>query len=139
MLGATAWVVALLVGCLVTDSHDLLLPVVLPLGLASLGLGMLLLVSLEGAAPAAAGSGNRGVPGTVCAGAVSIVIGLLLLLVHLMLIPAFQTHDRLAAFVRDLGGIIELPDWIGTAVLGAGCVVLAFGMRRVAAKASNGN
>lgn len=128
LIGCVFWVLPLAALFLAKGRTDLLLPVALPMLLASLALGLLagvLLLTLGGRmAPAA-----MRLP--LVLGTVAVLCGLLLLLADGFVVPVLQADRELAAAVRKAGGILELPRWLACAFLVAGSGALGPAIRRL--------
>lgn len=126
LLGYTSWILVLTAICLATGRTQYLLPVCLPMLLASLALGLLLIALVEPAARA----GGPLPPGFALRlqGAIWSSIGLLTLLAEAFVVPMLA--DRaLADAVRSTGGVLEVPRWIPTLALACGCALLLAGLR----------
>jgi hypothetical protein len=127
LVGMTSWTVALGVIFACTGHADVLLQVVLPLLLASLGLGLLVLALAELAA-----DDPRLLPirALLVLGATWVAVGILLLLGDAFVSPLLERDETLASITRMTGGVARLPRWSAVAALAFGCASLAFALRR---------
>lgn len=128
LFGCTSWVLVLGLMCLVHGRLDGLLPVVVPMLLASLGLGLLLLHSFEPLFVAA--PQPRSATGLHFTGGLLVVVGVLLLLAEAFVLPLLESDRSLADLVRRSGGVLSVPREVPTGLLLAGCVLLAWPVRR---------
>jgi hypothetical protein len=69
-------------------------------------------------------------------GATAIAIGVLLLLVEGLVAPELESDRGLAEIVTATGGVLGLPRWLATAMLLAGGLSSAAGLRRAGCGAS---
>ncbi len=134
LIGCTAWILLLSAICAATGRAQYLLPVCLPLLLASLGLGLLVLAIVEPMARAAPGPRPPGFQSLVL-GATWISVGMLALLVETMVAPMLAADRTLAEVVRGSGGVLALPRWLASAFLAGGCGAVAVGLRKQAGPA----
>lgn len=126
LLGCTAWLLPLAVLCAARGRADALLDVVLPMLLASLGLGGVLVAVLVLARHAAS-------PATFAplfVGALGVALGTMLLLAEAFVSPLLLEDAHLQASVRAMGGVSMLPRALPLAALSAGVVGLCVGLRR---------
>lgn len=130
LVGSTAWAVLLGIVCAATGRCALLLPVVLPLLLASLGAALLVLVPIEllHRGPVA-DAGRVRVP--LVLGGVGVLCGMLVLLAESTLAPVFAADPDLAAGIRSTGGVLALPRWLSGGMLLLGIAGLAVALRRI--------
>ena len=130
LIGCSAWVVALAVVCLANGRTDALVPVVLPMLLASLGLGMLVMASLQlvRSLPVTVQAAARG---TLFFGGLCVVLGVLLLLVEGFVTPLLSADPSLTHNVRAVGGLLTLPRAVPIALLIAGVALSMIGVRRL--------
>ncbi len=136
LFGCTSWVLVLGLMCVVNGRSEALLAVVVPMLLASLGLGLLLLHSFEplfAAAPP-----PRPATGLHFAGGLLVVVGVLLLLAEAFVVPLLESDRSLADVVRSSGGVMAVPREVTTGLLLVGCVLLAWPLRRQGAGAPPG-
>jgi hypothetical protein len=129
LVGSTAWIVVLGVLCAATGRTEYLLPVVLPLLLASLGLGLLALAGIEplSRVPRLQQTSCRT---PIVLGAIFVLGGVLLLLAEGFVMPVLATDPVLADVVRATGGVLEMPRWVAGGALAAGVAALIVGLRR---------
>lgn len=124
-VGFTAWILAL-GGLMLANGHaDALLPVILPLFMASLGLALLTLVAVEASMPGSAPAPRF----PVALGATALSCGVLLLLVAGFIVPIVDADPALGSQVRSAGGIIAIPPFVTDLLLALGCVLLAGALR----------
>ena len=130
LVGCSAWIVVLGVICAATGRSEHLLPVILPLLLASLGLGLLVLVAMEPLLllPPEVQERCRVL---IVLGGVWAVCGILLLLAEGFVVPVLEGDQDLAATVRATGGVLSLPRWIAVLLLALGVAQLVAGLRRL--------
>lgn len=116
LVGFTSWTAALAIVCMAVGRFDMLVPVVLPLALASLGLGFVFLFVVAGA------QGPERRPFVV--GSVQTLVGVLVLLADAMLTPQFAGDPALAA---ASGSAVSMPVLWGFAMvqIAVGACVLA--------------
>lgn len=117
-VGGTAWCVALAIAFVAVGRKDLLVPVVLPLLLASSSLVSLLLVAIRSLDLQ---GGERVV---LILGAVAAIVGVLLLLVEAWVSPVLESDAGLQRFIASTGGVTRVPRWVATALLGVGAALL---------------
>ncbi|MGE3173694.1 MAG: hypothetical protein AB7O97_13805 [Planctomycetota bacterium] len=131
LFGCSAWMLMLGFVCLVNGRADALLPVVLPMLLASLALGMLVLAAFEPvmALPVQAQAKLRF---PLVFGGLMAVTGILLLLAEAFVTPVLRGDPALAQIVHDTGGVFALPRWLSCVLLAAGIGVMAMGLRAAA-------
>ena len=122
LVGFTSWAVVLGAICIGTGRTQYLWPVILPVLLASLGLGLLALCAIEPALPGAPPPRDRV---RRVLGAVGVGIGLLLLLADGLVVPMLEADRALGDVVRSSGGVLGVPRWSATLALVAGCALLA--------------
>jgi hypothetical protein len=132
LVGFTSWIVVLGAICACTGRGDVLLPIVLPLLLASLGLGLLVLVIVE---LAAADPRLQPLRATLVLGATWIAVGVLLLLGDAFVGPLLEQDAALARITQLTGGVARLPRWGAVLALTFGCVSLGVSLRRRGAAA----
>jgi len=127
LVGTTSWIVVLGAVLACTGRADALLPVVLPLLLASFALGLLVLALAELAA-----ADPRFLPlrTPLVLGATSVAVGILLLLGEAFVAPLMEQDSRLADLTAAVGGVARLPRWIAALWLALGCASLAAALRR---------
>lgn len=127
LAGSTSWIVILGLVCLCTGRFAVLLPIVLPLLLASLGIGLLVVLLAE---LAAAEPRWQSLRGPLVLGAACTSTGLLLLLIDAWVSPMLEGDPGLAGFTRMTGGVARLPRWLAAAALALGCTALLVALRR---------
>ncbi len=125
LIGCCAWTLPLAGLCLVHGRTDALLDVVLPMLLASLGLGGLLV------AVSVLAQRDRQLFLVLLFGGLGVALGILLLLVEAFVGPLLNEDPRLAGSVRASGGVLAVPRVVPLALLAAGATTLAVGVRRL--------
>lgn len=125
LIGCCAWTLPLGGLCLVHGRVDALLDVVLPMLLASLGLGGLLV------AVSVLARHDRQLLFVLLFGGLGVALGILLLLCEAFVGPLLEEDPRIAASVRTSGGVLAVPRAIPLVLLAAGAVTLAVGVRRL--------
>ena len=127
LVGFTAWTVVLGAICVGIGRTQYLGPVVVPVWLSSLGLGLLVLCAIE---PAVAGAPPPRARLPRVLGAVCVGVGLLLLLADGLVVPMLEGDRALGDAVRASGGVLAVPRPLPTLALVAGCALLAHALRR---------
>jgi hypothetical protein len=130
LCGTTSWIAVLGAMCACTGRADVLLPVVLPLLLGSLGLGLLILVVAE---PAAEDPRLQPLRAPLVLGATCVAVGILLLLCDAFVSPLLERDETLASITRLTGGVARVSRWFAVAALAIGCGSLSVALRRRAA------
>jgi hypothetical protein len=130
LVGCSTWIIVLGVICAATGRTEYLLPVVVPLLLASFGLGLLVLAGAEPLLALPAEHRARYfLP--ILMGSIGVVGGVLCLLAEGFVVPVLQDDHGLGEIVRSTGGVLDLPRWVAVALLAMGVSALTFGLRRV--------
>lgn len=128
LAGFTSWILVLGLVCIATGRSQYLAPVVLPVLLASLALGLMALAAFEARLPAP--GSPRTAFGALVAGVTLASVGVLLLLAEAFVVPVLAADRALGDFVRENGGVLSLPREFALVLLLAGCALLVAALAR---------
>jgi hypothetical protein len=121
VVGFAGWLIGLAVVCVATGELSVLGQVALP-GLAvSLGAAGLVIVTFG---LAAASPGRERVLRPLLVGQALFFVGILILLVNHWIAPLVDAAPELRLAIERLGGVYRTGDWLPTALMAAGTVLL---------------
>lgn len=122
LLGACGWVLGLAGLCLAHARFDLLLSLALPALVASLALGLLLVVAHRCAVCAFRSTSRTS--RLVLVGGLLTLIGILLLLADAWIMPALANDPSLRASLRATGSVLSVPVIVPVLAMASGATLL---------------